>query len=111
MLTGSAASTLGRGVARMILFSLRGEPVLSTVVTRTRKDQRPRHLSRSGPLFQGTLRQSQRPALAFRHAAGAGAVGRPHHGAALPHSTGPFQALLYRQIASAQDAARLGPPG
>src|SRR5271157_5512361 len=30
-------------------------------------DKRPWHLSRSGPLLQGTLRQSQRPALAFRH--------------------------------------------
>src|SRR5882724_6644783 len=36
MLAGSSASMLGRGVARMILFSRRGEPELSPVVTRTR---------------------------------------------------------------------------
>ena len=41
------------------------------------QDQRSRHLSRPSPLVQGALRQSQRPALAFCHAAGAGAVGRP----------------------------------
>jgi len=39
--------------------------------------------------LQGTFRQSQRPAMAFRHAARARAVGRPHHGAALPHAARP----------------------
>jgi hypothetical protein len=43
--------------------------------------------------------------MAFRDAARARALGRPHHGVALPHAARPFQTLLCQQIASAQDRA------
>jgi len=45
-------------------------------------------------IYRDPDRQSQRSALAFRYAIGAGTLGRPHHGAAIPHRTGAFQALL-----------------
>src|SRR5215471_11274726 len=53
--TGSAESTLSSGVARMILFSRRGEPVSSVVVTRTRRVLSPfslAHLTHACPSLE-----------------------------------------------------------
>jgi hypothetical protein len=78
------AAWSSRAVARQLLIVLEKALVPSGA------------LSRSGPLVQGTLRQSQRPALAFCHVVGEGPVGRSRHGVALSHSARPLQTLLCR---------------
>src|SRR5215472_3319339 len=57
-------------------------------------------LSRPGALLKGTLCQSQRSTLAFRHATGPGSVGRSDHGAAVSHGTCSLQAVLCQQTPS-----------
>src|ERR1700689_4989619 len=114
------AAWSSRAVARQLLILLvkafvpSGAPVVigldDTIERRWGEDQRPRHLSRSGPLVQRSLRQSQWPALAFRHVVGEGSVGRSRHGVAFSHSARPLQTLLCRQDPSTQNAARLGAP-
>ena len=60
---------------------------LTCWLLRKRVKKNPKHSRREdlAAARQGALRQSQRPALAFCHAAGTGAVGRPHM--ALPFLT------------------------
>ena len=76
-----------------------------------RADRGARDLPRPGPLQPRPLRQGQRPALALRHAAGAGALGRLRLGPALPDRAGALRALRRRAGQAAQEADRLGPAG
>ncbi len=75
------------------------------------ENQRARHLPRSGPFFEGTLRQDQRPALVVRAVARPHTLGRPYHGPAVPHRACTVQALLCGQAALTQDTAGLGSSG
>src|SRR3954469_11406588 len=75
------------------------------------QDQGARDLSGSGSVQPWPLRQSQRPALALRDAAGSDPVGRLRLGPARPDRARTLRALEPPTPAAAQDADRLGPAG
>src|SRR5215217_2465636 len=75
------------------------------------QDQGARDLPRPGPLQPWPLRQSQRPALALRDAAGSDPVGRLRLGPARPDRARTLRAVEPPTPAAAQEADRLGPAG
>jgi hypothetical protein len=70
----------------------------------------PWHLPRSGPFQPRPLRQGQRPALDFRHAARADPLGWSGVGLAVPDRAGTFGAVRARAGPPPQEADRLGAP-
>src|ERR1700688_2133782 len=79
-----------------------------------RADQCTWHLSRPGPFFARPLRQGERPALAFTHAAARDSLRWAVLGTPVPDCLAPLGAVLattpVRQ-APAQEAHRLGQTG
>src|SRR5918998_4896161 len=73
--------------------------------------QRQRHLPRPGPLQPRSLRQSQWPALALRHAAGTCPLRWLRLGPAFPDRVGALRAVRRRAGPAAQEAHGLGPAG
>src|SRR3954452_2974123 len=79
------------------------------------KDSRPRHLSRSGPLFGFPFRQDQWFTLAQPDASRRDSVGRTCVGTSVPHRAGTLTAVLAKGGTQTQTPHRLGasacPPG
>src|SRR3954469_23310924 len=75
------------------------------------QDQGARDLSGSGSVQPWPLRQSQRPALAVRDAAGSDPLGWLRVGSARPDRARALRALEQPTPPAAQEADRLGPAG